>query len=83
MIGETVELANKNIPIAINPQILWWGFAIIAILTIIGSVVLLYHWITYGYKPITTSTTGTVYFMGAILLLSMMFFAAVSFTASL
>ena len=83
MIQETAGLANKDIPITISPQILWGGFAIVAIIAIVMSTILLYHWAAYGYKPVKTSAVGTLYFMGAIFLLGIMFLAGAAFTASL
>ena len=73
----------NNIEIAISPQILWIEFGVVSLIVAIISIVLLYHWASYGYKPIKTGFMGTVYFIGILIFLGVIFFSLVSYTASI
>ena len=73
----------NNIEFIINPSILWIGFAAILIITAIISIILFYHWTSYGYKPVKTGFAGTIYFVGVLVFLGVIFFALVSYTTSI
>jgi len=69
--------------VAVSPEILWIGFGAVVALATVMSIVLLYHWANYGYKPVKTGVMGALYFAGVIVLLGVMFFAIISYTNSL
>jgi len=83
MFPEILNTTNSSVIITIAPKVLWIGFGVIFAFTAIMSVVLLYHWSNYGYKPIKTGIMGSLYFMGIIVLLGVIFFAIISYTNSL
>ena len=77
------KTTNIATTIAINPKTLWIIFGIILSLAVIMSIVLFYHWGSYGYKPIKTGLMGTLYLAGLVVLFGVMFFAIISYTISL
>ncbi len=83
MFPSVFNTTNKVLIIAISPKILWIGFGVVLVLTIIMSIVLLYHFASYGYKPVKTGIMGSIYVIGAIVILGVMFFAILSYTNSL
>jgi hypothetical protein len=68
---------------SIAPKFLWYGFGILLVLVTIISLVLLYHWVAYGYKHVKTSAIGALYFSGVLVLMGVIFFAIISYTATL
>jgi hypothetical protein len=83
MFPSTLNATNTILTVVVNPKVLWVGFAFVFTLTTIMSIVLLYHWSKYGYKPIKTGVTGSIYLIGVIVLLGVLFFAILSYTNSL
>lgn len=77
------EISMNAVNISISPEILWTGFGILFFITTVLSIVLLYHWVSYGYKPIKTGFAGSIYFMGTIVLVGVIFFAIISYLGSL
>lgn len=83
MFPNALNTANTTVAITIAPKILWTGFAVVFVFTAIMSVVFLYHWAKYGYKPLKTGAMGSVYLIGVIVLLGIIFFAILSYTNSI
>ncbi len=79
-IQKTAEVA---ISIAISPKILWITFGVVFSLVSIMSIILFYHWKSYGFKPVKTGLMGILYFAGLLILFGVMFFAIISYTVSL
>ena len=81
----TQTLAGKKIlqlTLALSPKILWWGLLGIATLFAVITIILFYHWIAYGYRPVKTGFMGTIYLAGSLVLLGIMFIAATAYTTS-
>jgi len=68
------NLSGGEMLIHIPTHVLWWSFGIIAILTTIISIVLLYHWSAYGYKAVKTGFMASLYLLGTLFLISGIFF---------
>ena len=77
------KATETAITIAIDPKVLWITFGVVFSLVVLMSIILLYHWKSYGYKPVKTGIMGTFYFTGLFILLGIMFFAIISYTVSL
>lgn len=83
MFPSILNTTNATITFSIDPKILWIGFGVVVTFATIMSIVLLYHWAHYGYKPIKTGVMGAIYFTGTVVLLGVMFFAIISYSGSL
>lgn len=83
MLQNTLSSANAGIILSVSPKVLWIGFGVLFALVAIISIILVYHWSKYGYKPVKTGAMGTIYFIGTIILLSTIFFALISYISSL
>jgi len=68
------NLSGGEVLIHIPTHALWWSFGIIAILTAIISMVLLYHWSSYGYKAVKTGIMGALYITGILFFVAGIFF---------
>jgi len=68
--------------IVIDPKILWIGFGVVFIFATVMSIILIYHWSNYGYKPIKTGVIGAMYFTGIFVLLGVTFFSIISYLSS-
>ncbi|OIO31812.1 MAG: hypothetical protein COZ49_00695 [Candidatus Yonathbacteria bacterium CG_4_10_14_3_um_filter_47_65] len=74
---------TEHAPIVIPTHFLWVGLLAMLILFMIISTVLVYHWVTYGYKAATTSIAGIVYFSGSVLFVGITMIAIISYGISL
>ena len=65
-------IVKEGIPVDffIQPKFLWIGLGVVLFLFAVVSLILVYHWITYGYKPLTTSFMGAIYFSLSFILFS-------------
>ena len=65
-------IVKEGIPVDffIQPKFLWIGLGVVLFLFAVVSLILVYHWITYGYKPLTTSFMGAIYFSMSFILFS-------------
>jgi len=77
------NLSGGEMLIHIPTHVLWWSFGIIAILTTIISIVLLYHWSAYGYKAVKTGFMASLYLLGTLFLISGIFFGISSYILSI
>jgi len=75
------NLPNTTLPdfanawgFTIAPNMIWLFFGAVALVVILISIVLLYHWIRYTFNPVKTTFVTTIYFVGVGALLLGMFF---------
>lgn len=71
------------IDIMIDPRFLWVGLGGVALLFTIVSLILIYHWIAYGYRPITTGVMAAVYLSLSFVIFSVMLVTIVSYSATI
>jgi len=74
-IGIPSDVLNQSF--ALSPQVLWIGFAIVCAVAGIMTLVLVYHWYSYGDGLVRRGVATLVYLAGIILLLGFIF-AAIS-----
>ncbi len=65
-------IIKEGIPVDFftQPKFIWIGLGVTLFLFAIISLILVYHWITYGYKPLVTSFMGAIYFSMSFVLFS-------------
>jgi len=61
---------GAQIDFFVNPKILWVSAGVLLLFFVIISLILVYHWITYGYKATTVTLAMLVYFAGAFVIFS-------------
>ncbi len=83
MFPSVLNTTSTSIAITVTPKILWIGFGVVFVFATVMSIVLLYHWSHYGYKPVKTGIMGALYFVGVLVLLGVVFFSIISYLASL
>ena len=78
-------IAKEGIPVDffVHPKFLWIGFGIIILLFAIISLILVYHWITYGYKLITTTFMGAVYFSVSFVIFSVILITLLGYSTTI
>lgn len=64
----------------VNPKFLWTSFGIILILFAIVSLILIYHWITYGYKPLTTGFMTALYLAVSLIIFSVILITLLAYS---
>jgi len=82
MFPSVLNTTNASIAVTVAPKILWIGFGVVFVFASVMSIILLYHWSNYGYKPIKTGIIGALYFTGVVILLGVVFFSIVSYLGS-
>lgn len=50
----------------VPPEYLWIGITVIGSLYLLLSIILFYHWKTYGYAPETISRASKIYVIGSV-----------------
>lgn len=67
---------------AIDPRFIWMGLAAVALVYTIVSLVLVYHWLTYGSNPLTIGFAAALYAAGSIAIFSILLVTTLSITAT-
>ena len=77
-------IVKEGIPVDffVDPKFLWIGLGVILLLFAIISLILVYHWITYGYKLITTTFMGAVYFSVSFVMFSVILITLLGYGAT-
>jgi hypothetical protein len=71
------------IDIIINPKFLWAGFGVVVILFAVISFMLIYHWIAYGYKPVTTGMMAAIYLSMSFVMFSVMLITIITYSTTI
>lgn len=71
------------IDILVNPKFLWTGLGVVAVLFVIISLVLIYHWISYGYKPMTTGMMAAIYLSMSFVMFSVMLITIIAYSTTI
>lgn len=78
-------IVKEEVPVDffIHPKFLWLGLGVILLLFAIVSLILVYHWITYGYKLMATTFMGAVYFSVSFVIFSVILITLLGYSATL
>jgi len=79
VLGNNAELTE----ITISAKILWTGFGGIALLCATITVILLYHWVKYGYNPSKIGFMSTLYLAGVLALFGLFFLSILAYITSI
>lgn len=75
LINNNIIQEGMSVDFWVHPKYLWMGLGVMLVLFATISFVLVYHWTTYGYKPLTTSFMGAIFFS-----ISLIFFSIILIT---
>jgi len=76
IVDQLAPLSTVSLPVE---SFIWAGFVIILIIFAVYSVILLYHWWRYAFTSLVTWPALAIYFGVSFVLISIMFFSALSF----
>ena len=76
IVEQLAPLSSVSLPVE---SFIWAGFVIILFIFTVYSVILLYHWWRYAFTSLITWPALAIYFGVSFVLISIMFFSALSF----
>ena len=76
IVDQLAPLSSVSLPVE---NFIWAGFVIVLFIFAVYSVILLYHWVRYAFTSLMTWPVMIVYFGVSFVLISVMFFSALSF----
>lgn len=66
---------------SVDPQFLWMGLSAVALVYTIISLVLVYHWLTYGSNPLVIGFAAALYAAGSVAIFSVLLMTTLSLSA--
>lgn len=83
LLNSGISMEHVTIDFLVDPKFLWMGLGVILLLFTIISLILVYHWIVYGYKPMKIVLMGTVYVCVSLVIFSIILITLLEYSTAI